>query len=495
MKNIKFKLLAVIAFTGCIIIFGCKKMIEVDPPINEIIGSEAFNTNTNANAVVVGIYADLGSGSVFAGTESIEILTSLSADELISIANGDHIFSMYFSNAITSRDRVASAWEQSYSFLFRINSAIEGCTASAGITPTLKKLLIAELKYLRAYVYFYLINLYGDVPLATSTDIKVNSVIPRTEVGAVWQQIETDLLEAQINLGNTYIAGNGLTGTSERLRPNAYAATALLARVYLYEKKWELAEKESTKVIEESGTYHLESLNDVFLGTSKEAIWQLQPTTTGFNTLTSNLLVLKASEGVPSGPSSESRPLYLSNNLYDKFEENDLRRVNWTDTSVVIDPFTHDTLGKYPFAYKYKVSQQGLDRTEFYMMLRLSEQFLIRAEARTMLGKFSGSNSAEADINLIRSRAGLNGINITSQIGGMSAILNERKFELFTEGGHRWLDLKRTGQIDVVMNAVAGTKGAGIVWNPFKSLYPIPSLEFVKNPSLRGHQNPGYTEN
>jgi starch-binding outer membrane protein, SusD/RagB family len=70
--------------------------------------------------------------------------------------------------------------------------------------------------------------------------------------------------------------------------------------------------------------------------------------------------------------------------------------------------------------------------------------------------------------------------------------MHERQVELFTEWGHRWLDLQRTGKLNDIMSVVALQKGGS--WEPYKALLPIPYDEFKWNPSLRGHQNPGYLE-
>jgi hypothetical protein len=111
------------------------------------------------------------------------------------------------------------------------------------------------------------------------------------------------------------------------------------------------------------------------------------------------------------------------------------------------------------------------------VVFRLAEILLIRAEARVYLGNILG---AQSDINLVRSRAGLSNTNAGNQKDLLLAIESERWSELFTEYGHRWLDLKRTGRaIEVLQN--------GITENDL--LYPLPAVEFIKNPNL-GEQNP-----
>jgi hypothetical protein len=110
---------------------------------------------------------------------------------------------------------------------------------------------------------------------------------------------------------------------------------------------------------------------------------------------------------------------------------------------------------------------------------------LIRAEARAQQGNVSG---AAGDLNVIRTRAGLPNTSATNSQGLLSAILLERRFELFTEYGHRWLDLIRTGNANAVMNIVTPQKGG--VWETTDELYPIMLTEIQSDPNLT--QNPGY---
>jgi hypothetical protein len=118
------------------------------------------------------------------------------------------------------------------------------------------------------------------------------------------------------------------------------------------------------------------------------------------------------------------------------------------------------------------------------MMLRLSEQYLIRAEARTQQNNFNG---AQSDINAIRTRAGLSTTTATDKSSLMNAIQHERQDELFTEG-HRWFDLKRTNKVNDVMNIVTPLKGG--MWDITDELYPLPVSDILKNPNLV--QNAGY---
>jgi hypothetical protein len=459
---------------------GCKKLIEVDPPIQDVVGSNIYSSNATAAAVLTGIYTDMSNYSIFSGVSGVSVRTGLSADELVSVTTPPDILSALYSNSLTNNGNELF-WTDLYAYIFRANAAIEGINASTGITAPVKQQLLGEAKFLRAFMYFYLVNLYGDVPLLTSTDIKVNSVAPRIGKDQVYEQVIQDLQDAQNSLNEYYVGADAVTVSQERVRPNKAAATALLARAYLYTAQWALAEQEAGKLIAAASDYQLEAPEAVFLNTSKEAVWQLQPVVPSYNTLDAVTFMLEA---IPMGPNS-SRPVFLSRNIFNAFEPGDIRKTAWVD-SVTVDNNT------YAYPAKYKIYAPDQPRTEYLMVLRLSEQYLIRAEARVQQGRLKGPGSAEEDLNAIRARAGLSPTAAGSQATMLNAILQERKVELFTEWGHRWLDLKRTGKVDEVMSVVTPAKGGS--WAASKALYPIPVLDIQRNPGLKGHQNPGYPE-
>src|SRR5690606_6638649 len=135
------------------------------------------------------------------------------------------------------------------------------------------------------------------------------------------------------------------------------------------------------------------------------------------------------------------------------------------------------------FSKKYWFDNDG-EIQQYSMVLRLAEQYLIRAEARAMQNKLV---EAISDLDQIRARAGID--LITDSNPGISkqalldTIMTARKRELFTEWGHRWFDLKRTGKVNTVFNS-------NPTWQKSDALYPIPGEERLKNPFLT--QNDGY---
>jgi hypothetical protein len=284
-------------------------------------------------------------------------------------------------------------------------------------------------------------------------------------VDTIYGRIIADLKDAATLLPVNYITDSGFE--NDRTRVNQAAANALLARVYLYRGQWSQAEQLATTLINDP-RYRLETnLDNVFLSTSKEAIWQLQPLYKKEATAEGNLFL-------PNG--SNYPPVYeLGSSLMASWEAPDQRRVHWTNMTQV----NNGTWVYY--ACKYKQVAYGPNPPEYEMALRLAEQYLIRSEARLQQGNTIG---ATADLNVIRSRAGLSPTTAASSSDLQAAILHERQLELFSEWGHRWLDLKRTGQVDAVMSALRPG------WKPMDALYPIPAREIQIDPKIT--QNPGY---
>jgi hypothetical protein len=469
----------ILLLLGCTVFTAsCKKLVTVDPPVTEITGASVYSSDATAAAVLTGLYTNMSSAGTGDGLTSISEYGGLSADELSVYGSSSFPYYYYYVNALTSNNTgYSDFWNNIYPIVYTTNSAIQGLTLATALTPSIKQQLLGEAYFMRAFCYFYLVNLYGDVPLITGIDFNGNSVAARTPQSLVWVQIISDLKNAQTMLSSNYLDGSIVNITQERVRPTSWAATAMLARSYLYTEKWDSAASEATALINNNAVFNLDSLNDVFLDTSREAIWQLLPTISGQNTPDAALFVLPS-----SGPDGMGYPVYLDTVLVNTFEPGDERRINWID-SVVVGPTT------YYYAYKYKVNVNPSPVSEYLMILRLGEQYLIRAEAEANNGPANNIAAAIADLNVIRARAGLSPYSGgTDQPSVLAAILHERQVELFTEWGHRWFDLKRTGNVNAVMGLVTPEKGG--TWSSDWQLYPITHYELQHDPNLQ--QNPGY---
>jgi hypothetical protein len=462
---------------------SCKKALNIPPSKVSLNGDNVYTTNGSAQSVLAGLFSKMANiGDLSNGNNSLSIELGLSADELSFYGTTVSYGQLYTNNLVSTS---TYSWPEIYNEIFVCNTVIAGLAdpSSSQISPTVRTQLTAEAKFVRAFDYFYAVNIYGDVPLVLTTNFAVSAVMARTPQAQVYSQIIQDLTDAQASLSdNTYVTGTGAV-TTDRVRPNKQTATALLARVYLYQQNWKDAEAQATAVIG-SSAYVLEpNLNQVFLKGTREAIWQLDPVVPGYNNADATNLVVT----IAPGPSTVLTQFPLNNLLVNAFERGDARFKNWVGQfNVAATPTTAATA--YYFAYKYKAYLVNtiVAITEYPIVFRLAEQYLIRAEARAEQGNTTG---AQSDLNTIRLRAGLAPTTASGQSDLLTAIAHERQIELFSEWGHRWFDLKRTKSIDAVMAVAAPLKGG--TWNITKQLFPIPNADILADPHLT--QNPGYS--
>src|SRR5690606_28347623 len=155
----------------------------------------------------------------------------------------------------------------------------EGLESSSSIAEPLKRQLMGEARFLRAFFYFNMLNLFENIPLVLDSDYRVNQSIEQTNPEKVYAQIIEDLTFAE-----SWLEPNYNWSTDERVRPSRWAAKALMARVRLYTENWTEAIKEASAVIGNVEMFGLEDISNVFQKESTEAIWQLKPTEPGRNT-------------------------------------------------------------------------------------------------------------------------------------------------------------------------------------------------------------------
>ncbi|SFH37652.1 RagB/SusD family nutrient uptake outer membrane protein [Pedobacter insulae] len=452
--KLKSLIFGIIAICFC----SCEKFLQIGPPKQSLVQSEIFKTDELATTAITGIYSQMAlTGYASGNGGSISVITGLSADDLVGYVT---TLNFYENDIPTTNTTITTLWQSPYKSIYSANAVLEGLSSPNGVSEPIKAQLRGEALFVRAFANFCLVNLFGPVPLNLNTDYRIMAVEPRSSVDVIYQQIVKDLREAEGLLPENYV-------TTERVRPNKSAVQALLARVYLYNEDWANADKYASMVIAKTATYKLVAYDDIFLKNSQEAIWQLVPTAGG-NTADGSVMILTATPTFAS-----LRPDFVQN----AFEANDKRKAAWVRTYT-------NTTGTYYYPFKYKVKTSSTI-SEYSMIFRLAEQYLIRAEARGHLNQLS---SAIDDIDQIRSRAGLSLIkNINpsiSQSNLLQAIENERRVELFAEWGHRWFDIKRSGKADQILAPIKAK------WQSTDQLYPIPSAEITRNKSLV--QNKGY---
>lgn len=446
--------LSLFAFIACLV--SCSKTVEVDTPKNQLTSDKVFADVATAEAATVNLYALLEKSEFPVFNKYIGSY----ADECTGLNTPE-----WNQSIIPVNDGIdLNNWSYLYSVIYQSNNLLEQLPQSGKIPTATANGFIGEALFIRAFAYFYLVNLYGNVPLLTSTDINSNRTAIQSDSKLVYNQIIADLTAAKEKLSVDY-RGQG------KVRANKWAAAALLARVYLFQKSWALAETEASQVIN-SGLYNpIDNIDGVFNADSKEAILQLW---------NQNGYLTDSPEIIPS--SSGSSPNYpLTDVLYNAFENGDLRKTKWVGTTNVN---INNVVTPYHYLLKYKNRDATGATPEYLMVLRLSEQYLIRSEARVEQGKINGSGSAAEDLNIIRMRAGLTPTTATDLPTMQNAIYQEDRIEFFMEWGHRFFDLKRTGRLDAVMKALKSS------WVSNNNLLPIPQNEITFNKNLI--QNPGY---
>ena len=283
-NNYIIKLLSFLFY--CIILLqitSCRKIIAIDKPPDLLTSALVFNSDQSAVSSISGLYSQIISSNSFLNG-GMTIYTGMTSDEIYNTISGPD--DQFANNIISpSNSTVANDfWASGYNFIYTCNAILEGLSTSSQVTAETKKTITGETKFIRALSYFYLVNIFGDVPLITTTAYQETSLAPRSSVAIVYQQIISDLLDADSLLSADY-------PSPEKVRPNKYAADGFLARVYLYTKDYAKAEFFSSQVLN-AGVYHLSAnLNDVFTPNSEEAIWQLQPNSLFMNVYEGNIFI------------------------------------------------------------------------------------------------------------------------------------------------------------------------------------------------------------
>ena len=430
---------------------GCSKLLEVEPPRNQLTTDMVFSDSLSAISALGNTYYLMGNVLNNHYNKNISLYT----DEFSYTANSDE----FYSGRLTVNNGTNSnLWNSFYEIIYACNDILTRADDADFLNKTTKDLLINEAKFIRAFCYYHLYVLYENVPIILETNVEENRIAFQADSAAVFARILTDLKDAKNGLSEEY-------QSIDRTRVNKWAASSLLAQIYLYQNRWKDALEESDAVIK-SGIYTpLTEIDEVFRSNSKETILQLWRL---------NGFISDATTIIPS--SRTSLPRYIvSDVLYSSFDIDDMRRSNWLGENRVK---SNGNSKSYWFPYKYKNRSASNSSPEYLKVLRASEQYLIRAEAKAHLNDIE---SAVSDLNMIRTRAGLIELSkLLSKEDCLKTIYHERRVELFGEWGKRFIDLKRTGRGNYKDTWVEG----------LSERLPIPDSEIIYNKNIK--QNEGY---
>lgn len=441
---------------------SCDSFVDVDLPKSQLSSPAVFEDYATASSALTDIYSKIRDRGLLVGTNSgLSNQLGNYTDEMIPYGLPSNTsFNFYYNTILASTPEMSEYWNSTYNQIYAANAVIEGVSKSSGLSLAQKNQLTGEALFIRSLSHFYLASLYGDIPYITQTDYRINSTVGRMPIKEVHGYILKDLEESNLLLTENY-------SSVQRVRPNKYVAAALLARVYLSNGEYAQASNAASFMLNQTCLFHLEQdLNEVFLINSAETIWQLQSANNGQNTQEGLHFIFE------SGPPPA---VALSDVLVCSFALDDLRRSNWIKSVT-------DGTSTWHHPFKYKQQDYTPSSVEYSIVFRLAEQYLIRAEARANEGDLIG---AKEDLNKIRNRAGLPNTSAVSKEEILSAVLQERRWEFFSEHGHRFFDLKRFHKLD---DELSLSKPG---WKTTNSLFPIPQNELSTNPNLRP-QNPGY---
>ncbi|MHA7128120.1 RagB/SusD family nutrient uptake outer membrane protein [Algoriphagus namhaensis] len=413
--------------------------------------------------------------------------------------------------ATSDNGSIGSVWGSLFNGVARANLVLNSISTIDFANPTEKAPLEAESRFWRAWNYYHLVMLYGDVPIVeqivTSPEESVQYTT-RQPVQQVYEQIilpdiqfavenalpkgASGVQAGRVTLGAALMLQSKILMTLGRFAEARVALESLVAQNYSlnpdFSTNFDPASKNSPESILELQTSLSQGQAIGFMG-------QWAPFGTGQRIW-------------PGGTGSRSGTNAPTQDLIDAFEEGDARlgvTVGFINTSTL--PGNSPLRQQYPnqdIPYSNKFNYwdaTALGSDINWPLYRLSDAYLMLAECLNELG--FGNSQAFEYLNLVRRRAGLEDktqgnsdptLSINSQEEFRRAIEKERQVELAYEN-HRWFDLIRTGRAEEVMTAhgvreseLKPTVTAGAYTN-IRLLYAIPQIQ-VQNYGLT--QNPGW---
>lgn len=512
-----------------VISFGCT---DVDlEPLDAQSELNYWRTQEDATTFLNSMYADLMSADnyLFLNALSDDAYTK-SVEDIRNIANG---------NYDASNGTIRGQWSARYEGIRRCNIFLNNISKVQGITEEARNTLIGQAKFIRAWHYFYLTQLFGDVPLVkTEISIEESQALTRTEKATVDAFINEELSAAIESLPESYPA-------DQQGRITKGAAIAFKSRFHLYNKQYEEAAALAGQLLGKYALFPdyagLFKMENEFNG---EVILDLQyvPTTREHNI---QYHLIPPGEGgyasfsplqelIDSYPMINGLPIdnplsgYDENNPYQNRDPRLAASVihdeySWTSfdgSQITID--TSPGAAPNGLNYSSNSTPTGYYVSKFYdrsarnlvnsglnlILIRYAEVLLNYAEAKIGLGTFDAADW-DNTIKLLRQRAGLSGPDALDFPGSdmtalMEIVQNERRIELAFEAGHRFFDIRRWATAEEVLNGWAhgmktntSTDDNGYVRVDFRTfdpgkhyLWPIPQSERDLNNSLS--QNPNW---
>lgn len=499
-KDMK-RFIVILLLTTALMWGGCKNLLEIEPQGRQTTAT-FFTTPATAKQGMIAAYKALQSNyrTNYPGYVRWVFGDVCSDDTRANGGDNPDMIQVEYFTANAANPFFENAWSTLYQGIHAANLVIEKAPAVKGLDDNTKNQYVAEGKFLRAYYYFNLVQIFGGVPL-TLQEMLDNYNIPRNSKEEIWRQIEKDLLEAEPVLPERSTQAKPDYG-----RATKGAAQALLARVYLMQGNFTATEAWTKKIMDSNqysldpNYYHIFTIDGEY---GPEAIFEInfQYDARFYD-----------EEGSGDGDGRTRGPLSYgwgydgpTQDLVDAFEPNDPRKkaTAYKNGDVLPDGTIGD-VGTSPTGYlctkylilKNEMSPQPKSSAKDQIVFRLGHILLWYAEAANENGH---SAAALQVLNSVRKRARegndqiLPDITTTDKATLREAIWAEQRVEYATEV-FRFFDLVRTNRAEKVLSAYAkkykDQKGAHFKAG-VNELFPVPQSQINLSHGVL-KQNQGY---
>jgi hypothetical protein len=464
---------------------GCKKYLD-EQPISDLSADKFWKTADDAK---------LGMAAVYDGVQktlngNYTEWGDARSDNFTYGGTGENQITVVLSglNSLMT----AARWDNMYLAIARANSAIKHLPDIAVLSETARNHYLAQAYGIRAYMFFYGIRTWGDLPvrLEPYESIDEDPLRARTSADSILNNIIIpDLLKAYDLSDKTVTTVWEVT---------AAGILAMLTEVYMWKKDYAKVLEMSDKLIKLPFKYDVSAATSpdykaIFMTPlgNKECIWTLY-----WN------FVEDGGNGISKiGSGGNTSNYYIDSTIFLRFESdtNDIRRAVAYDTAEVRLGNRITQIAKfYPLDNNKPKLPINNENQAYLPLYRMADVLLLRAEA---LNKTS-TNKAPVftivnRIRTLRKAKTLNPADYPTERDVEKAVLDERQMELFAEG-KRWYDLVRTGRAIEVMDPLIRKRQGQLRINqtgfddPRKILWPISRDALNRNPLLI--QNPPYSE-
>ncbi len=496
MKNIKLK---IVFFFLCVlgVNTACHDLLEQEP-INTISQKLFWRNNNDAQLSVTSIYSILRSS--LEGLTKEDVPTSARngawgdymiygdsrSGDWVNPADNDNDWKNIIANNLrafpTLRD--LHNWRLFYRVIEQCNLVLENVPGIAqDITEEQKKVAMAHAYFVRGFVYFYMVRIWGDVPLnLVSENIEP---LGREDQEVVLRQAIEDLKLAEADLPLEFLVDGVQDRCTTKTRGSKGAANAVMAHVYMWLGENQNAVDAINK-IEQSNIYRLlpiEGFRDLFDGgCSDEGIFEIFYSndvgeTIGYYGSSLTWYYVKPFTSREEGSFGIPKTKILEAYTY----PNDKRVAEFFMSigppplyEINSDPLANDE-NRVMFAKYKKAPNETYDFDHNIMLFRYGGILLLRAEANAKLGNV---DAALSDLNKIRDRAGIARYDNTNPVDLLAEILQERRRELTGES-HRFYDLMRNGVLHKFTGFIsqADEDNGAAYW-------PVADEAFLSNPNM-----------